>query len=291
MTSRQRNWLLIFTALVLLVLAERLAPRPELATRYFDVPAPMVIAHQGGDGLRPSNTMLAFQHAVDLEVDALEMDVHLTRDRALVLMHDTTVDRTTDGSGALADLTLADVKSFDAAYRWPYDGTAPYRGKGVRVPTLAEVIERFPRLRYNVEIKTDSADAGRAVCAELERLDAMERVLVASFHPAAMDAFRTACPTIPTAAYESEVRWFYLQYRLGLARFARPAAAALQVPQHTADFDLTDADFIASAGRRLHLDFWTVNDPEEMRTLIERGTGGIITDRPDLLLELLGRGR
>jgi glycerophosphoryl diester phosphodiesterase len=119
----------------------------------------------------------------------------------------------------------------------------------------------------------------------------MERVLVASFHPAAMDAFRTACPTIPTAAYESEVRWFYLQYRLGLSRFARPAAAALQVPQHTADIDLTDADFIASAGRRLHLDFWTVNDPEEMRTLIERGTGGIITDRPDLLLELLGRGR
>lgn len=290
MTPRQRNWLLIFVALALVVIADRLLPKPEVSKHYFDAPRPMVIAHQGGDGLRPSNTLLAFQHAVELGVDVLEMDVHLTRDGALVVMHDDTVDRTTDGSGALAELTLVEVKALDAAYHWPYDGTAPYRGNGVRVPTLNDVIERFPQLRYNVEIKPAHAAAGRAVCRELERLDAQHRVLVASFHGEAIDEFRDACPSVPTSAPESEVRWFYLQYRLGLSRLARPQATALQVPLQVGSYDLSTAGFIAAATRKLHVDFWTVNEPEEMRMLIERGAGGIITDRPDRLLEVLGRG-
>ncbi len=292
MTRRQRNWLLIFITLVLLVLGQRLAPRPSLDTVYFDIPAPMVIAHQGGDGLRPSNTLLAFQHAVDLGVDVLEMDVHQTRDGTLVLMHDATVDRTTDGSGALADLTLAEVKTLDAAYRWPYDGSnPPYRGRGVRVPTLAEVVERFPGLRYNVEIKPDAGVAATALCAELVALRAASRTLVASFHEAALEAFRAACPGVPTSAYSAEVRWFYVQYRLGLAAVARPTMAALQLPMRRDGYDFTDPDFMAAAGARLHLDYWTVNDVEDMRLLLARGAGGIITDRPDLLLDVLGRSR
>lgn len=292
MTPRQRNWLLIFLALVLLVLGHRLAPRPALDSIYFDVARPMVIAHQGGDGLRPSNTLLAFQHAVDLGVDVLEMDVHQTRDGALVLMHDTTVDRTTDGSGPLAELTLQEVKRLDAAFRWPYDTPEPpYRGRGVRVPTLAEVIERFPRLRYNVEIKPDSAVVARALCGELKALDAAPRTLVASFHENALEAFRDACPGVATSAYSGEVRWFYVQYRLGLAGVSRPAMAALQVPMRRDGYDFTEPEFIAAVSPRLHLDYWTVNNEADMRLLVARGAGGIITDRPDLLLEVLGRGR
>jgi glycerophosphoryl diester phosphodiesterase len=291
MTPRTRNWLLIFIVLMLVVLADRLAPEPELVSVYFDAPRPMVIAHQGGDGLRPSNTLLAFQHAVDLGVDVLEMDVHQTRDGALVVIHDATADRTTNGSGALADMTLAEVKALDAAYHWPYEGEErPYRGRGVSIPTLAEVVSRYPRLRFNVEIKPASAETGRAVCAELQRLDVADRVLVASFHPAAIDAFRGACPSVPTSGDESEVRWFYFQYRLGLAQFARPSVQALQVPRSIGDYDLTQPAFIAAANARgLNLDYWTINDPEDMRTLVERGAAGIITDRPDLLLEVLGR--
>jgi glycerophosphoryl diester phosphodiesterase len=296
MRPRTRNWLLIFAALLLLVLANRLVPPPELVSVYFDVARPMVIAHQGGDGLRPSNTLLAFQHAADLGVDVLELDVHLTRDGALVVMHDATVERTTDGSGALAEMTLEEVKTLDAAYHWPHRISKPqgderlYRGRGVKVPTLAEVVTRFPELRFNVEIKPAEADAGRAVCDELQRLGLADRVLVASFHPQAMDAFRDACPAVPTSGYESEVRWFYLQYRLGLWRFARPSTPALQVPRRAGGYDLTEAGFIAAAtARGVHLDYWTINDPQEMRTLVERGAGGIITDRPDLLLKVLGR--
>lgn len=290
MTPRQRNWLLIIAVVVLILLAQRLSPPTEISSGYFDGPRPMVIAHQGGDGLRPSNTLLAFQHAVDLGVDVLEMDVHRTADGALILMHDATVDRTTDGSGALADMTLAEVKALDAAHHWPYEGAArPYRGRGVQVPTLAEVVERFPTLRYNVEIKPDAAEVGAALCDELTRLQATRRVLVASFHADAMAGFRAACPGVPTSAHRSEANWFYLRYRLGLGWLTSPAAVALQLPQRYEGYDFTEPDFMRAATDAVHLDFWTVNDPREMRLLAERGAGGIITDRPDLLLEILGR--
>jgi glycerophosphoryl diester phosphodiesterase len=266
-----------------------LTPAPVVATTYFDGPRPMVIAHQGGDGVRPSNTLAAFQHAADLGVDVLEMDVHQTRDGAFVVMHDTTVDRTTDGSGALQDMTLAQVRALDAAHHWPYEGLdRPYREQGIHVPTMEEVITRHRGLRFNIEIKPASAAVGEALCGELTRLGVTEQVLVASFHPVAMNAFRAACPTVPTSAYASEVRWFYLQYQLGLWRIARPSVAALQVPPRAGGFDLTDAGFLAAArSRGLHVDFWTVNDTAEMRALIDRGAAGIITDRPDLLLEVL----
>ncbi len=291
LTPRARNWGLIVGALVLVALADRLAPKPEIRSIYFDLDRPMIIAHQGGAGVRPSNTLVAFQHAMDLGADVLEMDVHLTRDGALVLMHDATVERTTDGSGALAEMTLAQVTALDAAYHWPHQGNEwPYRGRGVRVPTLAEVLERYPQARINIEIKPPTAQAGRAVCDELERWEAQERALVASFHAEAMEAFRAACPTVPTSAFESEVRRLYLQYRLGLWRFAQPEAAALQLPARANEADLMEPQFLAAAGKLgLHVDFWTVNDPAQARELLRRGAGGIITDRPDRILAALGR--
>ena len=290
MTPRQRNWLLMFAVVAMILLGQRLGPEPATDSRYFDAPRPMVIDHQGGDGLRPSNTLLAFQHAVDLGVDVLEMDVHLTADGALVLMHDATVDRTTDGTGALADMTLAELATLDAAHHWPYDGTtAPYRGRGVHVPALAEVVERFPELRYNIEIKPDDAAAGRALCGELRRLDALPRVLVASFHEAPLEAFRDACPGVPTSAYRGEMSWFYLRYRLGLAGLIPPDAEALQLPPQREGYDFTESGFVAAARAVAHLDYWTINEPEQMRRLVDAGADGIITDRPDLLLEVLGR--
>lgn len=297
LTKHKRLLILIFLPVVIvlgLILMLGLGSAPPDAAAslgYFAGPRPMVIAHQGGDGLRPSNTLPAFQHAADLGVDVLEMDVHQTRDGALVLMHDTTVDRTTDGSGALEDLTLAEVRALDAAYHWPYDGSQrPYRGLGIGVPTLEEVVTRHRSLRFNIEIKPPSAAVGRALCDELTRLGIVDQVLVASFHSQAMDAFRAACPGIATSGYESEVRRFYIAYRLGLWRFAGPQIQALQVPPRSGGFDLTEAGFFAAArSRGLHVDVWTVNDAEQMRTLVDRGVAGIITDRPDLLLEVLGR--
>ncbi|MEZ5558147.1 MAG: glycerophosphodiester phosphodiesterase [Pseudomonadales bacterium] len=292
MGARSRNWLLILAALLVLALAS-VWSRPEpVRTAYFDGPTPMVIAHQGGDGLRPSNTMLAFQHAVDLGVDVLEMDVQQSADGELVLMHDDTVDRTTDGSGPIAAMTLAELRRLDAAYHWPYTGSErPYRGLGVRVPTLDEVLTRFPQMRFNIEIKPDGPQTARALCEHLQAAGLGSRTLVASFHPEAMGAFRGACPGVATSAYESEAFWSYVRVRLGLWRWIRNPVLAVQVPPESRGIDLTAAAFLDAARRAgLHVDIWTVNDSEQMRRLAARGVGGIITDRPDRLLAVLGRG-
>jgi glycerophosphoryl diester phosphodiesterase len=292
LSRRHLIWVLAVAAVVgaLLLLMPRRAA-PDLHTAYFDPPRPLVIAHQGGDGLLPGNTLEAFRHAVTLGVDVLEMDVHRTRDGTWVVMHDATVDRTTNGSGALANLTLADVQTLDAAHHWPYvDDDRPHRGRGIGVPTVEAVLREFPELRFNIEIKPDSAAAGTAFCDELRRLEAGDRVLVASFHRASLRGFREGCPNVPTSAHEGEVRWFYLLNRLGLARVAGSGPAAFQLPRAAAGFDLADPGFIAAARQHgLHLDYWTINDRDAMRELVDRGADGIITDRPDLLLEVLGR--
>src|SRR5215207_10956636 len=133
---------------------------------YAGVTHPLVIAHQGGDGVWPGNTMYAFDKAVEIGADVLEMDAHITKDREIVLMHDESVDRTTDGTGLIEDLTLAEIQQLDAAYKWTNDEgqTFPFRGKGIQVPKLEEVFERFPQTRYVIEIKLTKNLIDRPFC-------------------------------------------------------------------------------------------------------------------------------
>ena len=114
-----------------------------------------MIAHQGGDGLWPGNTLYAFEQAAALGVDVLEMDLHITKDGVLVINHDETVDRTTDGTGTIEDMTLAELKALDAGYDWSKDGgqTFPYRGMGLTIPTLEEIFQTFPEYHMTIEIK------------------------------------------------------------------------------------------------------------------------------------------
>ena len=149
-----RGGLVVLVALVAavglgLLLAQPAAPCPVCEQ---PVAKPLVIAHQGGDGLWPSDTMYAFQRAVAMGVDMLEMDLHVTADGQFVLMHDETVDRTTDGIGRLEDMTLAQVKALDAGYRWTADGgqTYPYRGQGITVATVEELFQAFPDMPMNI---------------------------------------------------------------------------------------------------------------------------------------------
>ena len=118
---------------------------------------PLVMAHRGGQGLWPPNTLFAFERAVEMGADILEMDIHASADGVLIVHHDDTVDRTTNGSGAIRDHTLTELKELDAGYHWSADGgeTYPFRGKGMRIPTLEEVLEAFPKTRLNIDIKPD----------------------------------------------------------------------------------------------------------------------------------------
>jgi glycerophosphoryl diester phosphodiesterase len=246
-----------------------------------------VIAHRGGAALRPENTLAAFEHAAVLGADILEMDLRVTADGAIVVLHDADVDRTTDGSGAVAKLSLAQLRALDAGYRWSIDGGAsfPYRGHGVRIPTLEEVFKRLPSSRMNIEMKEFTPDGAGALCALIRREDMQAKVLIASAPDEGMNAFRKACPEVATSMTASEARAFILFGRLTVA-----SVQALQIPDRAAGRVLPSRDLIGDSRRRnLKVYVWTINDEQRMRELIELGVDGIITDRPDRLLELKRR--
>ncbi len=257
---------------------------------FFESDRPMVIAHQGGEGLRPSNTMIAFKNAVALGVDVLEMDVHSTRDGALVLIHDDTVDRTTDGTGRVNDLTLAEIQQLDAGEYWtPDDGaTYPYRGQGARIPTLDEVLAAFPQMKFNIEIKQVEPSIALSLCEALRAHGLTDRTLVASFHPTAMNEFRAACPEVATSMVEDEIRPFFILNTVFLGALYRPPGTAFQVPEYSGDLHVLTPRFVRGAhGNNVAVHPWTIDDPADMRRFLDMGVDGIITDRPDLMLELL----
>jgi len=275
-------------AVVLVALALLMPNAPNYP--FFDSDRPMVIAHQGGEGLRPSNTMLAFENAVALGVDVLEMDVHSTADGALVLIHDDTVDRTTDGTGRVNDLTLAEIQQLDAGDYWtPDDGaTYPYRGQGARIPTLDEVLTAFPQMKFNIEIKQTEPTIATSLCEALRAHGLTERTLVASFHPTAMDEFRAACPEVATSMVEDEIRPFYILNMAFLGRLYQPPGAAFQVPEYSGDRLVLSPRFVRGAqSNNVAVHPWTIDDPADMARFLDMGVDGIITDRPDIMIEVL----
>lgn len=258
-----------------------------------DLPRPLVIAHQGGEELWPSNTMYAYERAVALGVDMLEMDLHVTADGALVLMHDETVDRTTDGTGLLEEMSLAQVKGLDAGYYWTADDgqTFPFRGQGITVATLEEVFQAFPDMPMTIEIKlVENQPVVGPFCQLIRQYNMQDKLLVASFHQDALDQFRAACPGISTSATQNEVISFFVRHALGLAASFSPAAQAVQVPEYRSGLHIVTPGFIDDAhSRGMDVHVWTVNEAADMQRMIDLGVDGIITDRPDILLELLGR--
>jgi glycerophosphoryl diester phosphodiesterase len=292
---RRRNVLLAVSLAVILVLALLYAlarPRPERAffARGQDV---LILAHQGGDRLWPGNTLYAFERAAALGADVLELDIHASRDGHLVVIHDDTVDRITNGTGRVGDLTLAELQALDAGYRWSPERTGsdfPYRGRGVGIPTLDEVLTAFPDHRVNIEIKPPTPGVAGPLCALIRERGRAETVLVGSFHHAALREFRAACPEVVTSASPREVLTFYVLHRAFLARFYTPAADAFQVPERQGGLRVVTPRFVADArAKNVDVHVWTVDDADDMERLIGYGVDGIITDRPDRLARVLGR--
>jgi glycerophosphoryl diester phosphodiesterase len=253
----------------------------------------MVIAHQGGDGIFPGDTMYAYEKAVELGADVLEMDAHITKDGEIVLMHDEKVDRTTDGSGLIEDLTLAELKQLDAAYQWSNDGgkTFPFRGRGIQVPTLRELFEKFPDMRYVIEIKLTKNPIDMPLCNLIREKNMQEKVVIASFHDEAMAMFRTICPEVATSASRGEVTKFVILGKVFLSGWVSPNYQALQVPWEKSEskgIQVMTARFIReSHAKNLHVEPWTVDDPELMKQYIQWGVDGIMTDKPDVMIDVL----
>lgn len=257
--------------------------------------------HRGARGLAPENTMAGFRRAVEVGVDVLELDVRLTRDGEVVVMHDATVDRTTDwkgpGPGVVAALTSAQLAELDAGHAFTPDGgqTFPYRGQGVRIPRLAEVLDAFPEHLITIELKRGALPGlvERAVAVARER--APTRVIMASEDHALLQAARRAAPELATSFSGREVRDFYLLSRACLATiFFRSRGRVMQMPlwsdhDHDRGLRLVHPGLLVAAhARGLLVHVWTINDPALMRELIDLGVDGITTDRPDILAQVLG---
>lgn len=284
--------LLVIAVLVYLFLAWLSVPR--LSHPFFEnSPDVLVIAHQGGDGLWPSNTMFAFERATEMGVDVLEMDVHRTADGVIVLSHDETVDRLTDGSGLIKEMTFEDLQALDAAHDWSEDdegASFPFRGQGIQIPSLHQVFMAFPEMAMNIEIKQAEPSMVVEFCDLIRAHGKQEQVLVGSFHADTMRAFRRYCPEVATSGTEEEIRPYYVLNRLFLDAVYRPPAEAFQVPEYSGDLHVVTQRFVR--GTRKHnvdVHVWTVNETADMQRLLDLGVDGIITDRPDRLLELVGR--
>jgi glycerophosphoryl diester phosphodiesterase len=264
-------------------------------------------AHQGGAREAPSSTLLAMRRAKAAGAHAFELDVHATADRQLVVCHDATVDRTTNGSGPIASLRLKELQTLDNAYWWvPGEVVAPgrpesdyvLRGRApldpsLRIATLREVLEEFPDMILNLDIKQTVPVVEpyeELLAALLHEYRRVDDVIVASFHEAATAAFATFAPDIPTAYGTTSTALFLGAVGNG-AEPPTTADVAFQVPTEFLGMTIVDQAFVTAAhdhGVAVHV--WTIDDPAEMTRLIDLGVDGIMTDRPAVLADLLVEG-
>ncbi len=252
---------------------------------------PEVIAHRGGARQWPGETLFAFEQALALGVDVIEMDVHSTKDDVLVLMHNPTVDETTEGSGPVHGFKFEDLRKLDAGYRWTADGkTFPFRGQGIRVPTLEEILERFPGQRMNIEIKQTEPNIVGAFAEMIRKHKMRDKVLVAAMSDKVMEEFRRVEPDVATSAARMELIKFVAMSKLSPSSVKAPATDSIQVKSKFSFLPIMSARVVRAAHRLgLPIHAWTVNDLADMRRVISLGVDGIITDFPGPLMELLGR--
>lgn len=280
----RKRWIgLALIALPLGLILAWPAPKP-VSHPYFEGQAPGTIeniAHGGGQGHAPPDTLEALRLADQMGADVLEIDLQLTKDGVLILHHDGTLDRITNMKGPIAGKTWAELQQADSGYHTVINGQS-FRGKGIRIARLEQAFTQFPQRRWVIEIKNDNEAASTRLCNLISQFNETEKVIVASFHDGAMKTFRKACPKVATAYSGDEVRLFLIASHLRLSRFVRSPGLALQIPTQAAGFDLTNEHFVRTAkSRGLKVQYWTINDPEEMGTLMKAGADGIMTDYVD----------
>ena len=248
------------------------------------------IAHRGGAAVRPEHTLLAYDGALDDGADVLELDVHATSEGVLVVMHDDTVDRTTDGTGLIRELTFAEIGQLDAGYDFTTDdgATFPYRGTGLVVPTLEEVFQTHPDVPYVIEIKQEEPSIVDSFVEVVREYGIQDQMVGAAFSDDVVRELRAVAPEIETSMGEADTIRFYTQSLGGVGPGYEPPARFLQVPTEFRGIAVFHDDFVSSAralGLKIHV--WTINDPTEMRTLLEMGVDGLITDYPARAREVI----
>jgi glycerophosphoryl diester phosphodiesterase len=234
--------------------------------------------------------MDSFRRAVADGADALELDVHATRDGVIVVIHDESLDRTTDGAGRVREQTFAELSSRDAGARFGEADGFPYRGRGIRVPALEQLLEELPAVPLNIEIKQAEPAIEDAVVSLLERKHAVERVVLAAEDDAVMQRIRGRAPGAATSASYEEARDFFQRcFADDFANYA-PAARALQIPRCVGEIELVTTETVAAAHRfGLEMHVWTINEEDEMVALLSLGVDGLMSDFPGRLVAVARR--
>ena len=251
--------------------------------------APLLIAHRGGAGLAPENTLAAFEPAARLwAADMMELDVRVSADGHCVVIHDPVVDRTTDGAGDVASLSLAALRELDAGHRFTRDGgrSFPFRGRGITIPTIEEVFETLPGVPITVEVKTGTAQA--PLFAAIRRFNASAHVVAAGMY----DRDRTMFGSYdgPVSASAEQVTAFVRLHALRLTRFSRIAVDVVQVPEHHGQRRIVTQRLVRALNEKgIPVHVWTVNVESDMHRLLDWGVAGIVSDRPDTLARVLHR--
>ena len=260
---------------------------------FFAGARPRLFGHRGAAAVAPENTLGSFSQALRDGAHYLELDVHGTADAQVVVIHDPTVDRTTDGTGAVRESTMAALRRLDAGYsfRGP-DGDFPARGKGVTISTLEEMLHAFPSVPLNVEVKQAEPPIAERVVEILVAHRAGDRTVVAAGSDDIMRQLRLAAAPhgIATSFAMGEVAEFVMRVAEGNLGGYRPPGAALQVPPAWEGIQVITAATVGAAhtvGIEVHA--WTINDEAEMERLLSLGTDGIMTDVPALGRTVLAR--
>jgi glycerophosphoryl diester phosphodiesterase len=260
------------------------------ASKFFAGKRPRVFGHKGAAGTTPENTIVSLDQGVADGADVLEFDVCLTKDKRLVVCHDPTVDRTTNGTGRIADLTLAQIKELDAGYHFQLAGSTdhPFRGKGITIPTLDEVLERFPHTLLDIELKGDDPETAPIFLALLKRFDRLDdgSVICSSFSHKLLRPVRKLAPQLATSYSQREnIAWVVLaKLHLRARPSRRVATRVLQLPFKRNRITIVTPRLVKLAhALDLEVHVWTVNEENDMRRLLAMGVDGIFSDYPERL--------
>lgn len=252
-------------------------------------PMPRVIAHRGDSRNYPENTLPAFESAVRMGIDVVETDIHLTKDGVLVIWHDPTLERNTDGRGRIEDHTLEELRRFDAGYTFTQDGgkTFPFRGKGVRICTLAEALEHCPGQRFNIDLKTKCPEIVDEFIKVIREHDAVDRVVGASFHLSNLKRLRRLAPDFLTSVTTAEVVPLLFRQKTHTLPKAFKRKIIFQIPMAAGPVKVVTPAFVKAMHQRgAVVMVWTINDEETMRRLFAMGVDSVMTDDPALVIKV-----
>jgi len=220
--------------------------------------------------------------------DGFEMDVQLSADGIPVVIHDQTLDRTTDRSGPVSSLTAAELQCVDAGFRFERDGEYPYRGQGAGVPLLEDVLAAHRHARVIVEMKGGQPELARAVGNAIRKADAVWRTCVGSFYQGSIDVIRAEFPEVITSASQDEARWTVHRTWVRWPWIKDRPYFAFQVPEYAGRIRVVSPAFLRQVHREGHtVQVWVVNERDDIQRLLDWGVDGIISDRPDIAVATL----